>query len=154
MRISDWSSDVCSSDLIASDHDLALAELLHIDDGAQTTPDKPLDFLRPTRLLALRRLARAARMRRAGQHAIFGGHPARALAAHPRRHLLVDAGGHQNLGVAKADEDAALGVNGELGFESDGTHLIGRAAGRAHKLSFRLRSEEHTSELQSLMRNS
>src|SRR3546814_8240497 len=94
MRSGDGSSDVGSSDLAAVglnhsaiDHDLALAELLHIDDGAQTTPDKPLDFLRPTRLLALRRLARAARMRRAGQHAIFGGHPARALAAHPRRQL-------------------------------------------------------------------
>src|SRR3546814_9900514 len=86
MRISDWSSDVCSSDLlgdrlrfqqlvdreaqrdpragdrggagtavgldhVAVDDDLPFAQLLHVDDGTQATADKPLDFLRSSRLL-------------------------------------------------------------------------------------------------------
>src|SRR3546814_14471085 len=88
MRISDWSSDVCSSDLqlfdrelqrhpcagngggagaaigldhVAVDRDLPLTKRFKIDDGAQRAADQPLDFLRPARLLALGRLAIAAR---------------------------------------------------------------------------------------------
>src|SRR3546814_9195829 len=97
MRISDWSSDVCSSDL--------------------ASPDKTLNFLCSSRLLALRRLAGTAGVGGAGEHAIFRGDPAPSLAAQERRHLFLDAGGHQHFRVAKGDEDAALGMDGKAGFE-------------------------------------
>ena len=77
-------------DDVAIDDDLPLAELGQVDHGAQRAADQPLDFLRPARLLALGRLAVAAGVGGARQHAIFGGDPALALAAQERRHLLLD----------------------------------------------------------------
>src|SRR3546814_19544811 len=110
MRISDWSSDVCSSDL--------------------ASPDKTLNFLCSSRLLALRRLAGTAGVGGAGEHAIFRGDPAPSLAAQERRHLFLDAGGHQHFRVHKGDEDAAFGIAGKDGFERNRSHSIRRAAGR------------------------
>ena len=90
--------------------DLAFAERLEIDHRAERSPDQPLDFLRPARLLALRRLAVAAGVGCAGQHAIFGGDPALALAAQERGDLFLDAGGAQHARVAEADEARSFGV--------------------------------------------
>src|SRR3546814_20405771 len=42
-------------DDVAVDDDLPLAQLLHVDDSAQASPDKTLNFLCSSRLLALRR---------------------------------------------------------------------------------------------------
>src|SRR3546814_12325355 len=47
-------------DDVAVDDDLPLAQLLHVDDSAQASPDKTLNFLCSSRLLALRRLAGTA----------------------------------------------------------------------------------------------
>ena len=52
-----------------------------VDDGAQAAADQALDFLRAAGLLAARRLAVAAGVGGARQHAVFGGDPALALAA-------------------------------------------------------------------------
>ena len=56
--------------------------------------DQALDFLRPSRLLALGGLAIATRVRRAREHAVFGGDPTLALAAQKGRHLVLDRCGH------------------------------------------------------------
>ncbi len=96
-----------------------------VDDGAQRAADQPLDFLRPARLLALGRLAVAAGVGGARQHAIFGGDPALALAAQEGRDLVLDRGGAQHARVAEADQAAAFGMAGEAGLEDDA-----RASGR------------------------
>ena len=63
---------------VAVDLDRALAQARKIDDRAHRPPDEPLDLLRAARLLAARRLAIAARVRRARQHAVLGREPALA----------------------------------------------------------------------------
>src|SRR3546814_5675549 len=47
-------------DDVAVERDLTFAKRLEIDDRAQAAADQPLDFLRPSRLLALGRFAAAA----------------------------------------------------------------------------------------------
>src|SRR5262249_39080236 len=103
-----------------------------IDDGAQRAADQALDLLRAAGLLAARGLAVGARVGRARQHAVLGGHPAAARIAHPGRHLLVDRGGAEHVGVAELHQARALGVAGKAGFERDLAKLVGGAAGRAH----------------------
>ncbi len=102
---------------------------LQVDHGAQRAADQPLDFLGAARLLALGRLAVAARVGGARQHAIFGGDPALALAAQERRHLVLDRGGDQHARVAEADQAGAFGMAGEAGFEAKLAHLVGGASG-------------------------
>ncbi len=119
-------------DDVAIDDDLALAERFQVDHGAQRAPDQPLDFLGPARLLALGRLAVAAGVGGAREHAIFGGDPALALAAQERRELVLDRGGDQHARVAEADQAGAFGMAGEAGLEAKLAHLVGGASGRAH----------------------
>ena len=109
---------------------VTLAEELEVEDAAQRPADQALDLLRPPALLAARRLAIAARVRGAGQHAVFGSEPALAAAALVRRHLVFDRGGAQHLGVAERDEDRALGVAREAALDGDGAKLVGEATGR------------------------
>src|SRR3546814_6723554 len=96
MRISDWSSDVCSSDLgdpgRVSDHPLAFAPLQHLD-------------------------------HRSGEH---------------------QCAGVEGLLTARSVDSAGRSSKGRRS----------RAGLRPRLLSFGVRSEEHTSELQSLMRSS
>src|SRR3546814_4790351 len=110
MRISDWSSDVCSSDLAA----LAVAEADVEDDSA-------------------------------------GGHPARG--DRPRRPMA--DGVHHQFGRAFAGILAVRVEHGEAlggdGIAPQGVGL-GHLHGGASESAQRQRSEEHTSELQSLMR--
>src|SRR3546814_8993497 len=117
MRISDWSSDVCSSDLARSDAQ-RLAHRIDVDAGACALG-----------IFALQQMGDAAGefddfqaaldvALRVGQHlAMFGGEQQGQFV-----HILFD-----QLLEAEHDAGAALGVG-------------------------RGRSEEHTSELQSLMR--
>ena len=123
-------------DDVAIQRDLPLAQRRHVDDRPQRPSDQPLDFLRPPRLLALRRLARSAGMRRAGQHAVFRGHPTLALAAQERRHAFLDGRGHQDLGIAETDQHRSFGMAREARFDRDGAHLVGRTAAGAHGWSF------------------
>src|SRR3546814_5328852 len=115
MRISDWSSDVCSSDLFA----VAVA-------GAE----------------AERRIVPAAR----GRNALFGR--ADLVFERPERRVVLHRRGHPGLGVAAGRQlgteivRQALQV-GDSGAGDLGQRLVGVGQGR---------SEEHTSELQSLMR--
>src|SRR5690606_27963029 len=76
----------------------------------------------------------------ARQHSVLGRHPALALAAQERRHLVVDAGRAQYPGVAEAHQHRALGVTGEPALDADLAQLVGRAAagaGDAHGQVFR-----------------
>ena len=57
----------------------ALAQRGEVDHRAQRAPDQALDLLGAARLLAARRLAVAARVGRARQHAVLGGDPAAPL---------------------------------------------------------------------------
>jgi hypothetical protein len=78
---------------VAIERDLAFAERGEIGDRAQAAADQALNFLGAAGLLAFRRFARRARVGGARQHAVFGGHPAGALAAQKTRHRIFDAGG-------------------------------------------------------------
>ena len=84
-----------------------------IERGAQRAADQPLDFLRAAGLLALRRLARAARVRGARQHAVFGGDPALPLAAQEAGHALLDARRAQHARVAELHQHRAFGITRE-----------------------------------------
>src|SRR3546814_9227755 len=137
MRISDWSSDVCSSDLVVGeaigkaqgkgrDEALQLEEALVGKVPACCLVDRLDD--------ALVRVALAERR--------DAGHPVEQL-----YELL--AGLEFGLDVAPLGR-----LFGELGQETRALGLV--EAGRAHELEPRTRrsgrSDEHTSELQSLMR--
>src|SRR3546814_7397458 len=109
MRISDWSSDVCSSDLV-------FFELAHdVGDRAGLLADRDVDALHARRLLVDDRVDRQ-----------------RGLA-----------------GLTIADDQLALTA-------ADRHHRVDGLVAGLHQLVDRLagddRSEEHTSELQSLMR--
>src|SRR3546814_1897242 len=117
MRISDWSSDVCSSDLFP---DAVVALELDLDDVAGHALGDDLEDLRQRHdLAALEQFARLDVVALVRQH---GGHRKRRRDDEGRQQQeRADAGG------------AGLDVHG-------GQHARP------------LRSEEHTSELQSLMR--
>src|SRR3546814_7347235 len=115
MRISDWSSDVCSSDLVQNEFRPRLG-----DDAAERLGiDQPLA---PGHLAGTRRMVQ--------QH-----HAEVARLAEPPQHSgqAVELGGAE--GAVGAEQRRRL-----RRAEADDGH--------------RPRSEEHTSELQSLMRNS
>ena len=82
------------------------AEGAQVDHCTQRAADQPLDFLRAAGLLAAGRLALAARVGGARQHAVFGGHPAAAGVLEERRHALLGARGAQHLGVAELTSTA------------------------------------------------
>src|SRR3546814_6535562 len=132
MRISDWSSDVCSSDLFAvlddrgAQHDAAI----HIAVG--------------------REIADAARIGAARIGFEFGDD----LAGADLGRAADSAGGkarEQRVDRVLAGRDAADDVRDDV--HDMAVELDGIAVGDAHAAADRsARSEEHTSELQSLMR--
>src|SRR3546814_2642071 len=117
MRISDWSSDVCSSDLLGLAVDLyGLEDLAHQGEGAeaaQVAADGHVEAERATVL------------------------------------------GEEELGAAHAGQRRAQRHRIEVGGAQHAGHALGGEQRRADALGAVLeqrRSEEHTSELQSLMR--
>src|SRR3546814_9696242 len=119
MRISDWSSDVCSSDLRVHDGDA-------VEPVAVCQHRNHVDTATPT------------------EEVVGGGEP-EAVALH-------------DLGIVNGDGQLALrvrdGARAVLAAEAalTGTHLGFRRRSRALVAHRDGRSEEHTSELQSLMR--
>ena len=78
-----------------------------------------------------------ARIGGARQHAVLGGEPALALALQERRHLVLDAGGADHLGVAAFDQHRAFGVACIGAGDVELPQLIGaRPLGRMAVLSF------------------
>src|SRR3546814_6059880 len=126
MRISDWSSDVCSSDLPAQGQHPGAVEPHHLDaihhDAAGLRPLQPVDA--------------------ADQGALAG-----AAAADDAEHL---AGAHLQRDVLKGGDGRAAGGGEFLADPGEADDRGGRRGdGKAGPAG---RSEEHTSELQSLMR--
>src|SRR3546814_9763218 len=119
MRISDWSSDVCSSDLL---HAAALALDRAPADVVAVELARPGDAGH-FGVSALLRVGNAVAQRAHAQHAPAGG-------------------------------DGAVAVQAGAGVEHLGVGHVGQVPGVDHVAGAWLRSEEHTSELQSLMRNS
>ena len=121
---------------VAVDGDLPLAQRPQVDHGAQGAADQPLDFLRAAGLLAARRLALAARVGGARQHAVFGRHPAlrrsRAGTAAPASRRWQRT---STCVSPKRDQARSLGVAGESGGQGHGAQCVGRAAGWAHDRS-------------------
>src|SRR3546814_6752049 len=137
MRISDWSSDVCSSDLFAPQkarRDDAVEEYL----AAARRKHRVAEFVPPDHPPALLRVGgdqrrlRMLRLQIMDDRARIGQQEPRIV---HRRHLAERRGSPESW-VGIADRDA-------LPFEPD--PLLAQIAER---------SEEHTSDLQSLMRNS
>src|SRR3546814_2289140 len=126
MRISDWSSDVCSSDLL-----VALAACGFLFDQAQRAEARRRGGADEASAFAMR-----ARTRRGFEHA-----GAQALAAHLHQAEARDA----------ADLDARAVVLQRILHRA--LHLADvRAMIHVDEVDHDERSEEHTSELQSLMR--
>src|SRR3546814_4201854 len=143
MRISDWSSDVCSSDL-RPDHDLD-RRVLEVHPGELGL----IIFVRPERLGAERQefleAGVAGDRRRLFEELRRRLQPLLIFLAVRHGDELVALAAHH--GVAAGQRLLLVRVRGEIGVEL-GLGEVGRIEARA------LRSEEHTSELQSLMRTS
>src|SRR5690606_36387351 len=108
-----------------------------IDAGAQRAADQALDLQGAPTLLATRGLAVAAGVGGAGQHAVFGGDPALALAAQESRHAVLDAGRAQHAGVAETHQYRTFGVAGEAALDAHLAHLVDGAAAWAGDRSHR-----------------
>src|SRR3546814_5460524 len=117
MRISDWSSDVCSSDLTPSAQDRQLAFLNQAPDKRTVSPDRVAVPASPNVLQA-------------------GAVIAAALITGIRSDLPGQI-------TAQVTENIYDSPTGRILLVPQGTRVVGQ-----------YRSEEHTSELQSLMRNS
>ena len=111
-------------------------EGLQIGDGAQAAADQALNLLRAAGLLAGRRFAPRARVRRARQHGVFGGDPAASLAAQPGRRLVFERGGAEHMGRAEFDQAGAFRVARDIAFDRDWPQFVGGALGRTHMTSF------------------
>src|SRR3546814_2934177 len=128
MRISDWSSDVCSSDLVLGEH-LARLFLRFLDDAA----DLLVDQLRGGAGDGL-----AARYRVAEKNLFLVIDVAQAAELVAHAPLGDHAAGH-----AGGLLDVVAGAGGDV---------LGAVDQQRHPAGHQHRSEEHTSELQSLMR--
>src|SRR3546814_8074920 len=130
MRISDWSSDVCSSDLMAA-----------------AEPDIGEGRMRAVEHSQFRRLIR----RNVGDELSANRLPARARAGEIiLDHPLAEAFGDHGALIARAEGGFDGGAVG-IGCRGDDAVDHRRGTGA---FAIEPRSEEHTSELQSLMRNS
>src|SRR3546814_7610207 len=129
MRISDWSSDVCSSDLLRGDVVLLVGIAREIEELIPHQLPLPHDH-------------------RSGARAQHGGISGKAVPIFGRRPIIL------------ADEQSAA-AHGPLFREQRGSHVLAverprwRRAGnvRQRRQQIEVRSEEHTTELQSLMRS-
>src|SRR3546814_9636750 len=145
MRISDWSSDVCSSDLIGGSQ--PGGELGEHMEGADKVD---LDRL-AINVERVRRIVPADRLHRGRDPCAVNENAGCAMRRFSRIQSRRDARIVGNIGHA---EDAAdFGSRCLSGFFIEVEDRNLGAVGCEH-FRRRIRSEEHTSELQSLMRNS
>src|SRR3546814_7584454 len=135
MRISDWSSDVCSSDRIPDSNGAMLAAMLAAERAAVAPPLHARDD-RAVIANILRELAR--------HHDVIVTIGGASVGDHDHiRGALADAGGAVDFWRVAMRPGKPL-IAGTLG----GAVLLGLPGNPASAF----RSEEHTSELQSLMR--
>src|SRR3546814_8889566 len=150
MRISDWSSDVCSSDLLAVVAGLDVAAELHADGllavaDAEDRQPQPEHLFRRARREFFRGRCRTAGEDDALQRAVVIDHVQAFIRLLERHDLAVDAG------LAHAAGDQL----GDLRSEIDNKNALRHRRSEEPLSELNgMRSEEHTSELQSLMRTS
>src|SRR3972149_3626633 len=70
----------------------------------------------------------------ARQHAVFGGDPAATLALEPGRQPLLQAGGHQHMGIAEFHETGAFGVFHPFPPYLYGPHAVASSSARPHRV--------------------
>ncbi|AEM42080.1 hypothetical protein KVU_2241 [Ketogulonicigenium vulgare WSH-001] len=116
---------------IAVDGDLTLAQGHTIHARTQGAAYKPLNFL-GTAGLSVFCLALHPRMGRAGQHAVFCGHPTQPRVLQERRHARVQRCRAQHMRIAHFDQARPFGMPADAGFNRDFTHFIGLAAAGTH----------------------
>jgi hypothetical protein len=104
-------------DHVAVDHDLPFAKRLPVHARTQRTTDKPLNFLRSSRLLARSRLTPGPRIGGTRQHPVFRRHPALPGILQKRRGLVLDRGGTQHMRFAHLDQARALCMLHHAGFD-------------------------------------
>src|SRR5579872_1017235 len=126
---------------VAIDRDLALAERFQVDGGAQRAADQALDFDGAAVLLSGGGLAAGALQRCARQHAVFGRHPAAALALEPGRQPLLERRGHQHMRVAEFNEAGTFGIFDDTAFQRYGAQFIRRSAAWPHAKSPKLTNQ-------------
>ena len=112
---------------VAVEDDGALAESLHIDDGAEGAADEALDLVGASADLAAFGLTWCAGEGGAGEHAVLGGDPAAAGVAEPAGNALFDCGVAEDTRVAVLDEDRAFGHGDEVWSDADGAEGVGVA---------------------------
>ena len=112
---------------VAVEDDGALAEGLHVDDGAQAAADEALDLVGASADLAALALARSAGESGAGEHPVFACDPSAAGVAQPGGNALLDGGVAQDAGVARFDQHGAFGGSDKIWSEADGAELVGGA---------------------------
>ena len=100
---------------VAVQRDGALAQKAHVHCLPQRTADQPLNL--HAAAILLDPVARLAPPGGCGQHGVFRGHPAAALAAQERRHALLHAGGADDAGLARGDEAAAIRRLHKIGYK-------------------------------------
>jgi hypothetical protein len=115
-------------DDIAIQRDSPLTECLQVSNRSQAAADQALDFLSSSALFAARSLTIGSRVRRAGQHPIFGRQPPLALALQKARHAVLDARSAKHTRIAEGNQDRAFGMTRKAAFQSDGPQLIWRPA--------------------------
>jgi hypothetical protein len=122
---------------VAVEDDGALAEGLHVDDGAERAADEALDLVGAAADLAAFGFAGGAGEGGAGEHAVLGGDPAAAGVAEPAGDALLDGGVAEDAGVAGLDEDGTLGHGDVARGETGGAESVGGAAVGAEDLGGR-----------------
>lgn len=118
-------------DHVAIEVQRAWAERVQIEYRAQRAADQALNFLRSAGLLAARRFAVAARVRRTRQHPVFGGEPALAALAQEFGHALGDARRADHFRVAELDEHRAFRMLRVVARDAHVAQLVGAAPARA-----------------------
>ena len=117
-------------DHVAVEDDGALAQGVHVDDGAQAAADEALDLVGAAADLAAFAFSWGAGDGGAGQHGVLGRDPAAAGVAQPAGDALLDGGVGEHAGVAEGDQDGAFGGLDEAGSERERPELgRGSAAG-------------------------
>src|ERR1019366_4739353 len=116
-----------SLDDIAVDEDGALAELVHVGDGAQGAANEALNFVGASAGASLGHFARTAGQCGARQHAVLGGDPAFAAVTQKLRNGVLYGGGADDTRIAQFDQARAFSGGDIAGDDVQRPDLVGSA---------------------------
>src|SRR5690606_20130432 len=115
-------------DHVAVDVQGVLAQLAHVQRGAQRAADQALDFQSTTALLATAGFTLVTLAGSTRQHAVLGGQPALPLPLEKARYAGFDTDGADHLDITELDQYRALGMLGVVAGDANRAQLIGGAA--------------------------